>query len=180
MTDVNISPSSQEAEDAILGAIIDSPSLLDEVSPYLSDEIFYYNRSRRLYSIILEMSKNGEPIDLITISGKLSQIDSMLIKISYENPDNIMSMDILNTNLQKTGNSNDVVIKEYNDLNKYFRNKKYILLVLIITTFLILITYRLYSLDNKSNKNYISCNQCKKIINKMDKFCSFCGGNNVS
>ena len=47
MTDLNIPPSSQEAEDAILGAIIDSPSLLDEVTAYLSEDIFYYNRSRK-------------------------------------------------------------------------------------------------------------------------------------
>ena len=75
MTDVNIPPSSQEAEDAILGAIIDSPPLLDEVTTYLSEDIFYYNRSRRLYSIILNMYKNGEPVDLITISGRLSDTD---------------------------------------------------------------------------------------------------------
>ena len=78
MTDVNLPPSSQEAEDAILGAIIDSPSLLDEVSSYLSEDIFYYNRSRRLYSIILNMHKNGEPIDIITISGRLSKDDKVL------------------------------------------------------------------------------------------------------
>ena len=57
MTDLNIPPSSQEAEDAILGAIIDSPSILDEVSTYLSEDIFYYNKSRRLYSVILNMNK---------------------------------------------------------------------------------------------------------------------------
>ena len=32
MTDVNIPPSSQEAEAAVLGAIIDAPSKLDNVS----------------------------------------------------------------------------------------------------------------------------------------------------
>ena len=61
---MNMPPSSQEAEDAILGAIIDSPSLLDEVTAYLSEEIFYYNRSRRLYSIILNMHKDGELIEI--------------------------------------------------------------------------------------------------------------------
>ena len=75
MKEVNIPPASQEAEDAILGAIIESPSILDDVSSYLSDSIFYYERSRRLYSIILDMNKNGESIDLITISGRLSNID---------------------------------------------------------------------------------------------------------
>ena len=83
MADVNIPPSSQEAEDAILGAIIESPSLLDEVSHYLSGNIFYFEKSRRLYSIILEMSKNGEDIDSITLSGKLSKGDKDAGVTSY-------------------------------------------------------------------------------------------------
>ena len=36
MSEVNMQPFSEEAENAILGAIIESPSLLDEVSGYLS------------------------------------------------------------------------------------------------------------------------------------------------
>ena len=83
MTDVNIPPSSQEAEDAILGAIIDSPSILDDVTAYLSDDIFYHQRSRRLYSILLDMHKNGEAIDTITIVGKLSKSDKDIGVTSY-------------------------------------------------------------------------------------------------
>ena len=77
MVEKNIPPSSQEAEDAILGAIIESPSLLDEVTAYLSSDIFYYERSKRLYFILTEMHKNGEPIDTITIVGKLSSTDKI-------------------------------------------------------------------------------------------------------
>ena len=83
MTDLNLPPSSQEAEDAILGAIIDCPSILDEVSVYLSDSIFYYDRSRRLYNIVLNMYKNGEHIDLITLSGKTSSEDKERGVTSY-------------------------------------------------------------------------------------------------
>ena len=83
MTDLNIPPSSQEAEDAILGAIIDSPTLLDDVSIYLSEDIFYYNKSRRLYSILLNMYKNGESIDSITIAGRLSKGDKDLGVTAY-------------------------------------------------------------------------------------------------
>ena len=75
MQEVNIPPFSEEAENAILGAIIDTPSLLDEVSAYLSPDIFYLERNKRLYLLICEMSKNGEEIDLITISGKLNKAD---------------------------------------------------------------------------------------------------------
>ena len=75
MQEINIPPFSEEAENAILGAIIDKPSLLDEVSAYLSPDIFYLERNKRLYLLICEMMKNGEQIDLITISGKLSKAD---------------------------------------------------------------------------------------------------------
>tara|TARA_Y100000593_G_C4307604_1_gene336594 strand:+ start:1447 stop:2781 length:1335 start_codon:yes stop_codon:yes gene_type:complete len=75
MKDIKIPPSSQEAEDAILGAIIQSPSILDEVSAYLSKDIFYFERSKRLYTILLNMFKNDEDIDSITILGKISKTD---------------------------------------------------------------------------------------------------------
>ena len=77
MTEINMPPSSQEAEDAILGAIIESPSLLDETTAYLSSDIFYYERSKRLYFILTEMHKNGDPIDTITIVGRLSTTDKV-------------------------------------------------------------------------------------------------------
>ena len=77
MVETNIPPSSQEAEDAILGSIIETPSLLDEVTAYLSSDIFYYERSKRLYFILTEMHKNGESIDTITIVGKLSSTDKI-------------------------------------------------------------------------------------------------------
>ena len=63
MTEINMPPSSQEAEDAILGAIIETPSLLDETTAYLSSDIFYYERSKRLYFILTEMHKNGEQLN---------------------------------------------------------------------------------------------------------------------
>ena len=75
MTQTITMPSSQEAEDGVLGAIIEHPNIIDEVSAYLSNNIFYYERSRRLYSIIMEMYKNGEELDHVTICGRLSEND---------------------------------------------------------------------------------------------------------
>ena len=45
MTQTITMPSSQEAEDGVLGAIIEHPNIIDEVSAYLSNNIFYYDRS---------------------------------------------------------------------------------------------------------------------------------------
>ena len=75
MSDVKLQPSSQEAEDAILGAIIDTPSILGKMEEYVSSEILYYDKSKRLFSILKEMSKNGDKIDQITIIGSLSSYD---------------------------------------------------------------------------------------------------------
>ena len=75
MTETKMPPSSMEAEEAILGAIISNPIIIDQVSAYLSDDIFYYDRNKRLYSIILKMLKDGEEIDSITISGRLTYAD---------------------------------------------------------------------------------------------------------
>ena len=75
MTETKMPPSSMEAEEAILGAIISNPIIIDQVSAYLSDDIFYYDRNKRLYSIILKMLKDGEEIDSITISGRLTSAD---------------------------------------------------------------------------------------------------------
>ena len=49
MTETKMPPSSMEAEEAILGAIISNPIIIDQVSAYLSDDIFYYDRNKRLY-----------------------------------------------------------------------------------------------------------------------------------
>ena len=57
MQEINTPPFSEEAENAILGAIIDEPSLLDEVSAYLSPDIFYVKKNKRLYMLICEMMK---------------------------------------------------------------------------------------------------------------------------
>ena len=75
MSKVNIPPHSEEAENAILGAIIDAPSIIDEVSMYLSEDVFFLKKSRRLYLLLCEMSKNGEHIDVVTIAGRLTSND---------------------------------------------------------------------------------------------------------
>tara|TARA_R100000664_G_C2758526_1_gene147466 strand:+ start:4067 stop:5401 length:1335 start_codon:yes stop_codon:yes gene_type:complete len=83
MAKVKLPPFSEEAENAILGAIISQPSLIEEVSGYLSEEIFYLERNKRLYSILCSMSQNGEEIDIITIAGRLNDEDKNSGVTSY-------------------------------------------------------------------------------------------------
>ena len=83
MAKVKLPPFSEEAENAILGAIISQPSLIEEVSGYLSEEIFYLERNKRLYSILCSMSQNGEEIDIITIAGRLNDEDKSSGVTSY-------------------------------------------------------------------------------------------------
>ena len=75
MSEVNVPPFSEEAENAILGAIIDKPSILDDVYSYLSPDIFYVEKNKRLYLLLCDMLQNGDDIDLVTIAGKLSKSD---------------------------------------------------------------------------------------------------------
>ena len=83
MQEINMPPSSEEAENAILGAIIDTPSLLDDVSSYLSPDIFYIEKNKRLYLLLCSMSRDGEDIDFITISGRLNNADKEIGITSY-------------------------------------------------------------------------------------------------
>ena len=106
MSEINMLPFSEEAENAILGAIIDKPSILDEVSGYLSSEIFYLQKNRRLYKILLDMLKNGESIDFITISGKLTKADKDMGIDPYY-------ISGLTTNIGTPGLSNRYAIQVY-------------------------------------------------------------------
>ena len=107
--------------------------------------------------------------------------DSFLIKIDYKNSMNNTSMDILNSKQEKINlsNNNDGKV-ELDGSNKYNSNKFYILATLLTTTILVLLLYYFYNKDSQNLNQYFACLKCNKLINKTDRFCSFCGGENVS
>ena len=68
-------PISEEGEQHVLGCVINNPSYYVAVSPYIKKDTFYISTNRRLWNIIYNMNKNEEPINLVTICGRLTQND---------------------------------------------------------------------------------------------------------
>ena len=114
---------------------------------------------------------------------KLFSNDSLLINIKYQNPSNITTMDILNQELEKSNIKNNELIKNnkaIDNKNIYYKNKLYILIIMVLTTLAIMILYLIYNKENHNTVAYSACKKCKKIIKTTDYFCSYCGGKNVS
>jgi len=68
-------PSSEEAEKAVLGGLIYDSTQYGKVSHFLKSEYFYHSINSRLYELIENMIKRDEPIDLVTVCGKLTEDD---------------------------------------------------------------------------------------------------------
>lgn len=61
-------PQSIEAEEAILGAILENPAALGRVVESLKPESFYKPAHKIIYEAMLNMFRKNEPIDIVTIS----------------------------------------------------------------------------------------------------------------
>lgn len=68
-------PCTLEGERAVLNCILTSPNVLEGVTGYLGKRVFYDSSHSRLYEIIVNMISKGEPIDIVTIIGNLSDED---------------------------------------------------------------------------------------------------------
>ncbi|MFC4077256.1 replicative DNA helicase [Salinithrix halophila] len=65
-------PHNQDAEQAVLGAILIEPSVLITVTERLQAEDFYRQAHQRLFQVIIDLSEQGEPVDLVTLTSELS------------------------------------------------------------------------------------------------------------
>ena len=61
-------PQSIEAEEAVLGAILENPAALGRVVEFLKPESFYKPAHKIIYEAMLNMFRKNEPIDIVTIS----------------------------------------------------------------------------------------------------------------
>jgi replicative DNA helicase len=66
-----VPPSSLEAEQAILGSILIDRDVLLKVEGILKTEDFYDQGNSFIYEVILELSKKGIPVDIVTLSNEL-------------------------------------------------------------------------------------------------------------
>lgn len=60
-------PHSDQAEQAVLGAVFKDNGTLDRVRDIIQVQDFYIKRHRVIYSAMLEMANTGTPIDLVTL-----------------------------------------------------------------------------------------------------------------
>jgi len=66
-----IPPHNIEAEQAVLGAIFLEPQAIVTASESLLPEDFYRASHQRIYSIMLDLSEHGEPVDVVTLTSEL-------------------------------------------------------------------------------------------------------------
>lgn len=77
---IRIPPQSVDSEKAVLGSIMLRPGAIHEISDVISSESFYAGKHAQIYKTMLELSSKGEPIDMISLSHKLTEkglIDSV-------------------------------------------------------------------------------------------------------
>lgn len=68
-----IPPQAIEEEDILLGAIMLVKEVLPEVQQMLFPEVFYKDANQRIYSAILELDKNNNPVDIVTVTNQLKK-----------------------------------------------------------------------------------------------------------
>ena len=65
------SPHNIDAEKALLGAIILKPEAMHDVGVTIFPESFYADKHAEIYRAVLEIFTKGDPIDMLTVSGRL-------------------------------------------------------------------------------------------------------------
>ena len=66
-------PQNLEAESSILGGILLDNNSLHKVIEILSEDDFYRENHRKIFSSILALSERGEPVDLVTLTNELKK-----------------------------------------------------------------------------------------------------------
>ena len=81
MSTVRLLPQSIEAEEGLLGIILNNNDALEDSKKYItSPDMFYNSTTKRIYQIMLTLEKIGSSINPITILAKLTDAD----KTKYE------------------------------------------------------------------------------------------------
>ena len=68
-------PMSQEAEEALLGAVLLDPKAFFGVSSFLNAEDFFIKRNEHIWTAFSRLNDRGEPIDYVTLSRELEALN---------------------------------------------------------------------------------------------------------
>ena len=66
-------PSALEAEDILLGAIMQDSSLYDSVIGYINEDVLFKQESKIVWNKINNMMRLGNQVDMVTISSSLTE-----------------------------------------------------------------------------------------------------------
>ncbi len=72
-----VPPQSKEAEQAVLGSMIIDKEAIFAAAELLNEKDFYSSAHQKVFSAIISLSENGEPVDLVTLSEELQQKHSL-------------------------------------------------------------------------------------------------------
>ncbi len=76
-THFKVPPHSLEAEMATLGSLLLRPDGLYEVVDMIAPESFYSEKHRLIFETMLELSKKGNPIDMLSLSSRLKEKEQL-------------------------------------------------------------------------------------------------------
>ncbi len=72
-----VPPQSLDAERAVLGSIMLRIDALHEATGILTSDMFYAHKNGIIYEAMLALNKNGEPIDVLTVTEKLREMGQL-------------------------------------------------------------------------------------------------------
>lgn len=72
-TSIKVPPHNMEAEQAILGGVLINNEAMNQIMDILSPSCFYREAHMHLFQGMVDLYNNNEPIDLITLSHRLSE-----------------------------------------------------------------------------------------------------------
>ncbi len=64
-------PHSREAEEGVIGGVLRDPDTLPEVQQIIRAENFYFDHHQKIYQAIEDLSKEGQPVDLVLLHERL-------------------------------------------------------------------------------------------------------------
>lgn len=74
---LKIPPQNLEAERALLGALLLRPDVVSDVLEIVGQESFYGERHRTIFNAMVELSQKGQPLDLVSVSGRLKELGAL-------------------------------------------------------------------------------------------------------
>ena len=68
-----IMPNNLEAEQSLLGSMMIDDEVTTEILSELNEKDFYMNSHRLIFNAMYDLQREGKPVDIITLSDKLSK-----------------------------------------------------------------------------------------------------------